>query len=144
MKVNQITTTNPHYQTALTIRDVVLRKPLGLKIQDEDLSDEQNHIHFVALKGQEIVGTVTLVPHIKPGEGKLRQMATIEGVRGQGFGKLLVRELEAFAQVNQMSSIQLHARQYAVAFYKKLGYQVTSAPFTEVGIPHVIMQKDLA
>lgn len=39
--------------------------------------------------------------------------------------------------------IYLHAREYAVGFYEKLGYECFGEPFTEVGIPHRHMQKFL-
>jgi predicted GNAT family N-acyltransferase len=36
----------------------------------------------------------------------------------------------------------LHARIVAVGFYEKMGYVRQGELFTEVGIPHVLMQKD--
>ena len=42
-----------------------------------------------------------------------------------------------------MKTIVLHARHHAIGFYQKLGYAICSEPFEEVGIKHVIMQKEL-
>jgi predicted GNAT family N-acyltransferase len=39
--------------------------------------------------------------------------------------------------------MELHARATAIDFYKRLGYSVCSEEFTEVGIPHRIMRKQL-
>ena len=56
---------------------------------------------------------------------------------------MLVEAAEAYAKEKGYSSIILHARQVAEPFYKKLGYYTTSSVFTEVGIPHVVMEKDI-
>jgi predicted GNAT family N-acyltransferase len=37
----------------------------------------------------------------------------------------------------------MHARKNAVGFYEKMGYQVTGDEFTELTIPHYIMEKQL-
>jgi predicted GNAT family N-acyltransferase len=37
----------------------------------------------------------------------------------------------------------MHARQSAVGFYQKLGYQIRGEEFEEVTIPHYEMQKQL-
>jgi predicted GNAT family N-acyltransferase len=70
-------------------------------------------------------------------------MATIPEVRGDGYGRMLVHELEKYAVNNEMKTVLLHARQYAIGFYQKMGYTICSEPFEEVGIKHVVMQKEL-
>jgi predicted GNAT family N-acyltransferase len=37
----------------------------------------------------------------------------------------------------------MHARDSAIGFYEKFGYKVTGAPFTEVNLPHRLMEKQL-
>lgn len=141
--VHQINSNDVRYEKSLGIRNEVLRKPLNLDIFKEDLSDEENQIHFIIEKEDRIIGTVSLVCEYKKNIGKLRQMATIPEVRGEGYGKLLVYELEKYAKNNGMRTVILHARHYALGFYEKLGYEVCSEPFLEVGIEHQVMQKDL-
>lgn len=141
--VHQIKTKSPLYEKSLVIRNDVLRKPLNLNIYDEDLSDEEDQIHFVLEKGNQILGTVSLVAHYKKHTGKLRQMATIPEVRGDGYGRMLVHELEKYAVNNEMKAVVLHARHYAIGFYQKMGYTICSEPFEEVGIEHRVMQKEL-
>jgi GNAT superfamily N-acetyltransferase len=70
-------------------------------------------------------------------------MAVYEEWQGQGIGKILVDAAEAYAKEKGYVSIILHARKVAEGFYKKLGYYTTSSEFTEVGIPHVVMEKDI-
>jgi len=37
----------------------------------------------------------------------------------------------------------MHARKTALGFYEKLGYNVVGDEFTEVTIPHFVMEKNL-
>jgi predicted GNAT family N-acyltransferase len=41
------------------------------------------------------------------------------------------------------AAILLHARKYAAAFYTVMDYQVVGDEFTEVGIPHFMMEKEI-
>lgn len=128
---------------ARELRAEVLRKPLGLAADDPAFSDKESDVHFVALDRTEVVGIVVLVPEYKKGVGKLRQMATDEKVRGKGYGIALVRALEEHSVQLGLEKIVLHSRHYAVGFYEKLGYKVTSEVFQEVGMDHFVMEKEI-
>ncbi len=143
MQIEIIDISSPFYTASLNLRNEALRIPLGMDISNEDLSDDKDQVQFVAIEDNEIVGIVMLVPHYKKRIGKLRQMATSGEVRGKGYGIKLVKALEEYAIKNEMVSISLHSRHYAVGFYKKLGYEITSSVFQEVGINHYVMQKNL-
>jgi predicted GNAT family N-acyltransferase len=143
MRVVCIDFTSEFYLKSQKLRNQVLREPLGQNLFDEDLNDEINQFHFVALEKAEVLGVVVLVPHYKNGRGKLRQMATSEEVRGRGYGIMLVKALELFASEHGMTSIILHARHTAIGFYEKLEYKITSDVFQEVGIEHVVMEKNI-
>lgn len=143
MKIKRITITHADYHAARSLRSEVLRKPLGLTANDPAFSDNDSDFHFVALDGDEVVGIVVLVPNYEPNVSKLRQMATAEKVRGKGFGIALVIALEEYAAELGMYKIVLHSRHYAVGFYEKLGYKITSDVFQEVGIDHYKMVKEI-
>jgi len=132
-----------YHKAARELRAEVLRKPLGLSANDPAFNDRESDVHFVALKDDEVVGIVVLVPNYKPNTGKLRQMATAEEVRGEGYGITLVQELEKHSRHLGLKKIVLHARHYAVGFYEKLGYKVTSDVFQEVGMYHFVMEKEI-
>jgi predicted GNAT family N-acyltransferase len=51
--------------------------------------------------------------------------------------------MEKEAEKRRIGEIALHARETAVGFYEKLGYVVSGERFTEVGIPHWYMQKNM-
>lgn len=130
------------YLALLHFRNEWLRKPLGLSLFEESLSDEQNDTIITAMNGDELIGCVMLR---KADEHtfKLRQMAVEEQYRGRGVGKLLMNEAERYLRTLRVSAIVLHARQHAVGFYESMGYLCFGEVFIEVTIPHIAMKKRL-
>ncbi|MCB0699224.1 MAG: GNAT family N-acetyltransferase [Chitinophagales bacterium] len=139
----RVLTTDDTYKKVFDLREDVLRKPIGLSLHNEDLSDEVNDHILVAEQGDDLLGCLILTPK---GNGtlQLRQMAVSSKVHGQNIGRQLVDYAEMYAQENDCNKIILHARMVAKGFYEKLHYIVTSDMFTEVGIPHVVMEKQLS
>jgi len=130
------------YKDELELRNRVLRVPLGLDIYDDDLSGEDADIHIGAFQDGGLIGVLILVPLTKE-TARMRQVAVKEGFRGDGVGKRLVEYAQAVAKGEGFREIVIHARQTAIEFYEKLGYETTSAVFFEIGIPHVEMKKQL-
>lgn len=124
------------------LREEVLRRPLGLSLKDEDLSGEVQEITLAALEGEEVIGCVLLKP-LADGWIKLRQMAVAEKMQGRNIGRALVRAAERIALEKGYIRIELHARDVAAGFYRKLGYRQEGEMFTEVNIPHLKMVKEL-
>ncbi len=123
------------------LREEVLRQPLGLSLRDEDLSEEAEDITFFACTDSgEMLGCLMLRP-LSTCALKLRQMAVRENAQGQGIGRKLVETAEAYALAKGFYMISLHARQHAIPFYERLGYEAEGATFIEVGIPHRLMKK---
>lgn len=127
---------------SIELRTKVLREPLGLAYTPEQLADEKEEIHIVALNKDEVVGVLVL----KIMNGKLlkmRQVAVDTTVQKSGIGKLLVFFSEVYAKNHGYTIIELHARDVAKDFYLKLGYSIVGDKFTEVGIPHFKMKKEI-
>jgi predicted GNAT family N-acyltransferase len=74
----------------------------------------------------------------------MRQVAIEPSLQGQGIGSSLIKYSELVARKAVYTSMVLHARDTAVPFYQKLGYQIEGDLFEEVGIPHYAMRKQLA
>ena len=143
MTISHIRSTSPLYEDVLRVREAVLRVPLGLSLRNEDLSRDHVDDIFVACSGDLVIGCLLLHP---AGEGtmQLRAMAVYADWQGQGIGRHLVRAAERFSQEKGIGKIVLHARKVALGFYLSLGYHITSDEFTEVGIPHYLMEKKIA
>jgi predicted GNAT family N-acyltransferase len=126
----------------LELRQAVLRKPLKMNLFDEDLSQEKGQLIFVTMYGEQVVGCVMLKV-ISTDTVKLRQMAVSEQHQGKRVGTQLVGIFERWCFQNGYSLIETHAREYAQDFYLKLGYSIKGERFTEVGLPHRFMFKQL-
>ncbi len=130
----------PEYQEMLSLRNRILRKPLGLDLYEEDLSHEYACRHLAAYRGGKLVGTL-LLELLDSSTVRMKQVAVDELQRGRGIGAGLVRYAEDLCRRDGIRTILVHARRTAEGFYRKIGYQCTSGEFTEVGIPHVKMAK---
>ena len=141
--ISKITTSDPKYKKLLHFRNELLRKPLGLDLFTEDLSDDDKDIILVAEDKENIVGCVMLHP-VSESNIKLRQMAVDSSKQGKGIGRVLVEEAERSAIDKGFKRMILHARVPAQGFYSKMGYNPIGEVFTEVTIPHIAMEKLLA
>ena len=70
-------------------------------------------------------------------------MAVEQDIQKSGIGTSMLKFAEFMAAKNGFGTITLHARKVAVRFYEKHGYEKVGEEFTEVGIPHFKMEKQL-
>lgn len=132
------------YQEMMLLRKLLLRTPLGLTFSEEDLQKEISDLLigcFLPEEGQ-MIGCCVLTP-IDENIVQLRQMAILEKFQRQGVGRQLVAFAEKEALLSGFSVMTMHAREEAVAFYEKQGYEKTGKPFIEVTISHLKMKKEL-
>ncbi len=141
MDIRIISYEHPLYTQVLDLRQRILRTPIGLNIQDEDLEPEKEQITFIAEQEGVVLGCVML-QHYDAHIFKLRQMAVDTACQGKGIGAALLQAAGVYAINMGKQGIVMHARIEAVPFYERSGYVVSSALFTEVGIPHVKMTRN--
>lgn len=130
------------YHQMVQLRNDILRKPLGLSFTPEELEKEKNEILIAAFEEEKMLGCCMLIT-LDPATVRLRQMAVLNTVQGKGIGRALMQFAENIARDRGFRKMTMHARQTAVGFYEKLGYQVSGDQFEEVSIPHFIMEKAL-
>ena len=126
----------------MDLRFRILREPLGLPPGSEWYEFEEDCVHLIAVEGQAVVGCVLFHPDGEGG-GRLLQMAVEEHLQGQGIGRILVERLEREIARDGTRSVHLHARDHAIGFYERLGYERIGDVFVEIGIPHYDMKKRL-
>jgi predicted GNAT family N-acyltransferase len=98
-------------------------------------------VHLVALRGDDVIGTLRLV--VSGGSAKIGRMAVLAAERNTGIGsRLMERAVEVARNVN-VKEITLHAQLTAKEFYEKLGYCEEGDVFEEAGIAHVSMRKTI-
>jgi len=130
------------YEQMVALRHQLLRKPLGLQFSAEELAEEKNNI-LLAYTDDDIMEACCMLVKVDAHTVRLRQLAVLAGLQGKGIGRAMVQFAENLARDNRYNSIIMHARQDSIHFFEKLGYQVQSAPFIELTIPHVVMGKEL-
>jgi len=128
------------YRSMCRLRDDVLRKPIGLRLTEAEMSRDRNDILLVCMENREVIACCILT-EINSDMVQLRQMAVSPACQQKGIGKELLLFAEKTTLENHYSIIRMHARKTAVGFYKKSGYTVIGEEFTEVGIPHFEMVK---
>lgn len=136
-----ISHSSKEYKKAVTLRQDILRKPLGLTFTTQELEKEKDHIHLAGFSDGEIVATAVLVP-----EGtkcKMQRVAVKQAIQGKGLGSQLMHFSEQVARENGCKEIYCSARSTAISFYLKNGYALEGEPYDEDGIPHQKMSKKL-
>lgn len=130
------------YDRMVSLREAVLRRPLGLTFSKNDLEKEKEDFLIAAFADVRIVACCILTPR-KDKRVQLRQMAVDESFRNRSIGLQLLYFTEKVARRAGFDTLLMHAREEAVGFYKKAGYEISGEAFTEVGIPHYLMMKKL-
>ncbi|MFM9945338.1 MAG: GNAT family N-acetyltransferase [Bacteroidia bacterium] len=143
VNVKEIEFGSPEQIESVNLRYKILREPLGLQFDENDLAKEHEDFHIAAFVNSKLVGILLLKPTDTPGIIKMRQVAVDEKYQSQGIGKAMVTFTEKFAFERGFLKLELHARKTAVPFYLSLGYFIKGDLFYEVGIPHKKMVKSL-
>jgi len=143
MQILQILFGTPEYDEALKLRYKVLREPLNLDFEVEQIESEWDSYHLAIVNSQhKIIAYLMLTPTSKT-EIKMRQVVVDFDQQKAGIGSDLVTFSEHFCRENGFQKMSLHARDTAVPFYNKLNYMQVGEPFIEVGITHFEMYKVL-
>jgi predicted GNAT family N-acyltransferase len=123
------------------LRDEVLRRPIGLKLSEEEKRKDADDLLIGYVEKGEVIGCCILT-QLSSTEMKLRQMVVNTGYQKRGIGGKILESVETMVRKEGYYKISLHARKYAVNFYRKFNYTICSEEFIEVGIPHYKMEKN--
>jgi ribosomal protein S18 acetylase RimI-like enzyme len=130
------------YWATVELRGLILRQPLGLHFEPEELAAERDSRHVACYRDGRLAGCLVLRP-LADGDVQMRQVAVAFEFQGKGIGRAMVEYSEALAREWGYCRMVLHARETAVLFYEKLGYSRIGSRFVEVTIPHWEMEKRL-
>lgn len=113
-------------QAVLTLRYRVLDQPLGVTEKTELSANDlgARNILVGCFEGDRLVSVVRF-DRLSQTEYLVRRMATAPDVQGMGYGRQVFEMAQAEAVQRGAQRIVLHARQTAIGFYEKLGYQLT-------------------
>lgn len=142
MQLKPIRQGTAEYDQMIELRMELLRRPLGLSFTREQLDAEKDDILIGAFENEEITGCCVLTPH-DAATIQLRQMAVKKNVQTKGIGRSMVAFAEKIAKERGYTILMMHARNTALGFYKKCGYEIKGHEFIEVTVPHHYMEKKL-
>jgi len=95
-------------------------QPQGSEIDDL----EDSCFHLMALSDKKEVIGVARLQFNSSEEAQIRYMAVTSAYERQGIGRALITAMEDHAKDSAIKNIVLDAREPAVVFYQKLGYDV--------------------
>ena len=124
------------------LRYEIMRKPLGLDFNEDELKKEKDDILIGAFEEEIIIGCC-LLTKIDSQCTRLRQMAVQKSRQGMGIGESMMQFAENIARDRGFRIITMHARETAIGFYERYGYKTKGDEFVEINIPHRIMEKKL-
>jgi len=134
---------SPEYEDLISLRDKILREPLGLKFLDTDLAKENDSLHLAGYTDDQKLMCCLVLKPISEKTIKMRQVAVAETAQGKGWGTALVKESERIAKEKGYHKMICHARDHAIPFYMKLDYFKVGDEFEEVTVKHFRMEKNL-
>lgn len=135
--------TEKDFQQYYHLRWRILRKPWGQVEGSERDSNDESYYHIMAVINGNTVGVARL-EFPDNGFAQLRYMAVDDAYQGNGIGREIVDHMEQYSKENNVHELFLNARENAVGFYEKLGYQVTQKSYILFdSIQHYKMLKTL-
>ena len=120
-------------------------------IRYEVFIDEQNVPEELEIDGLdgEAKHVLTFVDEVPIGTGRILsdghigRVAVLKKYRGQGSGKLIMKELIKWAQDINLEKVWLSSQLHAHSFYLDLGFVCVGEIYKEAGIDHIKMYRAL-
>ncbi len=106
------------------IRYNELRKPWGQPVGSEKDDKESNAIHYSLYVDDIMAGVLRMDLLAESNISQLRFMAIEKEFQGKSLGDLLMTHAHTHAKSMGITEIILHAREKAISFYKRNGYEV--------------------
>ncbi|HEY3494322.1 MAG TPA: GNAT family N-acetyltransferase [Polyangiaceae bacterium] len=142
LELREIAFASPEYEQSLGLRTRVLREPLGLRPAPEERDEESRLVHLGVFEGERLIACLML-HDLGERRVRMRQVAVEFERQRSGVGSALVGFSETVARERGFEQMVLAAREAAIPFYERLGYESHGEPFVEVTIPHLMMRKSL-
>lgn len=139
----KIVTTSREREDAFSVRRKVFVEEQGVPLSLELDELDETADHFVVYTENTPIGAGR-IRESDSGIGKVERVCILPEFRGKHLGKLIMQALEDHAASKGFDKIVLNAQSYAIPFYEKIGYVITSPEFMDADIPHRTMEKTIA
>ncbi len=136
--------TAEEFKNYFHLRWKLLRAPWNQPEGSETDELEDQCFHLMAIDDKKQVVGVARLQFNSAIEAQIRYMAVTGEFQRKGIGHELVNSLEQQAKSTSHTKIILDAREQAVDFYRKLGYEITGENYLLFDlIQHYRMQKTI-
>jgi ElaA protein len=125
----------------VVLRTAVFIVEQNCPYQDTDDADRVSHHLWASdADGAAIAYLRVVPPGVKYAEPSLGRIVTAASVRGDGFGRALVREgIARLERLYGPCAIRIGAQRYLLRFYEEFGFVSTGYEYDEDDIPHTEM-----
>ncbi len=136
-------------EQAQEIRRLVLRPHQAIEMSIYPLDDELTTFHAGAFADDVLVGVASVFNEAPGGslganDWRIRGMATLESVRGAGYGAALLARIIGHVMAMNGDDLWCNARTSAAGFYRKYGFEASEPEYELPGLgPHLRMFKSL-
>lgn len=110
------------------LRYRILREPLGKERGSERHEGDETGIHF-ALYENTVLIAVARLDRVDETICQARFVAVESHFQGKGYGRKIMTALEKEAVNLEYRKLILHARDYALPFYERLGYTLVGPSY---------------
>lgn len=121
----------------------ILRAPWNQPKGSEQVPDDVTAFHAMIRKNEKAIACGR-IHFIDEQTAQIRFMAVDDAFQGSGLGTMVLKFLEAHAIKKKIGKIILQAREEAIPFYKRNGYNLVKKTDLLFGsIQHYLMEKEI-
>ena len=125
------------------LRYRVMREPLGKERGSERNEGDASAMHFALFEDGKMLAIARL-DKVSETVCQARFVAVESDQQGKGLGKRIMEAVEEHGKASGFSTLVLHARDYALPFYQKLGYTLVGPSYKLFDVlQHYEMVKEL-
>jgi ElaA protein len=131
----------PELYSIMQLRNEVFVVEQDCVFQDADDRDQASY-HLMGWQQETLVAYSRIVPPAVAfdREPSIGRVATLKIVRGQGYGKdLMKKSIEELRSRFGNVPYKIGAQLYLKKFYELFGFEQSGEPYLEDGIPHIHM-----
>ena len=110
------------------LRYRILREPLGKERGSERHEGDETGIHFALTEHNALIAVARL-DRVNETVCQARFVAVESHLQGKGYGRKIMTTLEEEALNLGYRKLILHARDYALPFYERLGYTIVGPSY---------------
>ncbi|MCR9172911.1 MAG: GNAT family N-acetyltransferase [bacterium] len=133
--------TAEEWEAYYDLRYRILREPLGKPRGSERNDGDATGIHLALYENGQL-RAIARLDQAEPKVSQTRFVAVDNTIRGRGYGRIIMEAAEKKSKEMGNEKMILHARDYALEFYVKIGYTTIDKSYKLFDVlQHYFMEK---